>query len=159
MITSRSIEDLSPEAKNLCITHVNLCKEQGIELLITSTYRDYEAQAALYAIGRTVDRGLPKVTDAAPGRSWHQYRCAWDIVPLVMGKCDWVSRDKTGRLTNRWALIVELADEAGVEAAAHWTEFREDAHFQFRPTIAGLHINLDDAKQRFDAYGTIFREV
>ena len=54
MINSRSLSDLDPEAEAVAEAHISACLEEGIELLITSTYRDYESQDALYAIGRSV---------------------------------------------------------------------------------------------------------
>lgn len=65
----------------------DLCKAQGINLLITSGYRSPADQDAIYAQGRTKP-GLI-VTQAKGGQSLHNYGVAIDCVPLVGGKPCW----------------------------------------------------------------------
>jgi peptidoglycan L-alanyl-D-glutamate endopeptidase CwlK len=123
MIASRSIDDLLPVVKEKVKKFVALCKGDGIELLITSTYRDNESQNALYAQGRTEPGRV--VTNAKGGQSFHNYRCAVDVVPLVNGKPDW---DGTHPI---WAKIGNYGKLAGLEWAGEWTRFKELAHFQY----------------------------
>jgi peptidoglycan L-alanyl-D-glutamate endopeptidase CwlK len=123
MIASRSIDDLLPVVKEKVKKFVALCKGDGIELLITSTYRDHESQNALYAQGRTEPGRV--VTNAKGGQSFHNYRCAVDVVPLVNGKPDW---DGTHPI---WAKIGNYGKLAGLEWAGEWTRFKELAHFQY----------------------------
>jgi len=123
MIASRSIDDLLPVVKEKVKKLVALCKGDGIELLITSTYRDNESQNALYAQGRTEPGKI--VTNAKGGQSFHNYRCAVDVVPLVNGKPDW---DGTHPI---WAKIGNYGKLAGLEWAGEWTRFKELAHFQY----------------------------
>ena len=87
MINSRDINDLLPEVKTKVEHFVALCEDNGIDLLITSTYRDHESQDALYAQGRTTKGFI--VTNAKGGDSYHNYRCAIDVVPLINGKPEW----------------------------------------------------------------------
>lgn len=151
MINSRNIDDLDPEAREVCLRHIAACHARGIEIIVTSTYRDYESQESLYAIGRTIDKGTRRpVTNARAGHSWHNFKCAWDVVPIVHGKPVWNDKDPI------WQEVVICGESAGAEAGAKWTSFPDLPHFQLRPTIEGLHINLDDARARFDANGTIF---
>ena len=123
MISSRSNYDLLPVVKEKVKKFVALCKGDGIELLITSTYRDNESQNALYAQGRTEPGRV--VTNAKGGQSFHNYRCAVDVVPLVNGKPDW---DGTHPI---WAKIGNYGKLAGLEWAGEWTRFKELAHFQY----------------------------
>jgi peptidoglycan L-alanyl-D-glutamate endopeptidase CwlK len=123
MIASRSIDDLLPVVKEKVKKFVALCKGDGIELLVTSTYRDNESQNALYAQGRTEPGRV--VTNAKGGQSFHNYRCAVDVVPLVNGKPDW---DGTHPI---WAKIGNYGKLAGLEWAGEWTRFKELAHFQY----------------------------
>jgi peptidoglycan L-alanyl-D-glutamate endopeptidase CwlK len=123
MIASRSIDDLLPIVKEKVKKFVALCKGDGIELLVTSTYRDHESQNALYAQGRTEPGKI--VTNAKGGQSFHNYRCAVDVVPLVNGKPDW---DGTHPI---WAKIGNYGKLAGLEWAGEWTRFKELAHFQY----------------------------
>jgi len=51
MINSRKLEDLLPKVKGMAEKHIAICEEKKVDLLVTSTFRDFEAQAALYAIG------------------------------------------------------------------------------------------------------------
>ena len=123
MINSRNINDLLPNVQVRVEKFIELCDEEGIDLLITSTYRDNESQEALYEQGRT--RPGKIVTNAKPGESWHNYRCAIDIVPLVNGKPNWDGSDPI------WERIGELGEQAGLEWAGRWRTFKELAHFQY----------------------------
>ena len=123
MINSRSLDELIPAAKERVEKFLSLCKENGIDLLVTSTYRDAESQQALYNQGRTTEGKI--VTNAKPGDSWHNWRCAVDVVPLVNGKAVWDTSNPV------WAKVGELGKEAGLEWAGEWKSFKELAHFQF----------------------------
>jgi len=123
MINSRKLEDLIPQAKERVERFIALCHEQGIDLLVTSTFRDNESQGELYEQGRTKPGKI--VTNAKPGESWHNYRCAVDVVPLVNGKPNWDGSDPI------WQTIGELGEQAGLEWAGRWRSFKELAHFQY----------------------------
>lgn len=121
MINSRSLDDLTPAMKSKCQQFIEKCKEVGIDVIITSTYRDAESQDALYAQGRTV-KG-PIVTNAKGGSSYHNYRIAFDFCPIVGGKAMW----------NDIKLFVkcgEIGKSLGLDYAGDWTTFREYAHLQ-----------------------------
>ena len=49
MINSRSIMDLHPKVQVMVNAMLEACIKAGFDILITSTYRDAEAQNALYA--------------------------------------------------------------------------------------------------------------
>lgn len=122
MINSRKIEDLNPKVKVLAERFIASCDKQGIDVLITSTYRDAESQNALYAQGRTLPGS--KVTNAKGGQSFHNWKCAFDFVPLVNGKAQW----------NDVALFTkcgEIAESVGLEWAGRWNKFKELAHCQY----------------------------
>lgn len=150
MINSRSMTDLDPSARDICNTQLALCYLHGIELVITSTWRDFEAQDALYAIGRTVEKERRAVTNAKGGSSWHNYKCAWDVVPVVSGKPVWDASDPL------WKEVIKYGKQAGAEAGADWKSFPDMPHFQFRPDIRGRHIELSEALVRFKDAGTVF---
>ena len=122
MINSRSLSDLNPKVAAMCSEFINRCKAQGIDVIITSTYRDAEAQNKLYAQGRT-EPGK-KVTNAKAGQSFHNWRVAFDFVPLVNGKAQW----------NDALLFIkcgEIAEGVGLEWAGRWKKFNETAHCQY----------------------------
>jgi len=123
MINSRNLNDLLPEVKARVDKFIEACNHNGIDLLVTSTYRDNESQAQLYAQGRTAPGKI--VTNAGPGDSYHNYRCAIDVVPLLNGKPDWDGSHPV------WAEIGRLGKECGLEWAGDWKSFKELAHFQY----------------------------
>jgi peptidoglycan L-alanyl-D-glutamate endopeptidase CwlK len=121
MINSRNLSDLHPNVKTLCEQFIASCAKQNIDVLITSTYRDAESQNALYAQGRT----LPgkKVTNAKGGQSFHNWRVAFDFVPIVNGKAMWAD-------TALFTKCGEIAESVGLEWAGRWKTFKELAHCQ-----------------------------
>lgn len=131
MMNSRDIKELHPKVASMAIHFINECKDQGIDILITSTYRDNESQNLLYAQGRTT--AGKKVTNARAGQSFHNYRLAFDFVPIVNGKADW-NNLKTFHKCG------EIAESIGLEWAGRWKSFKELAHCQFTNglTIADL---------------------
>ena len=135
MKNSRDPAELHPAVLKRAMAFLAECNKQGIEILITSTYRDHESQAALYAQGRTVPG--KKVTNAKPGQSWHNHRCAFDIVPMRHGKPVWGTAGEDGKL---WERVGQIGEACGLEWAGRWNKFREYAHFQHTGglTIADL---------------------
>lgn len=126
MLVSRKVDDLVFPVKKRALNFIQACKEAGIDLLITCTVRDAEAQDALYAKGRT--RPGRKVTNARGGDSFHQYAVALDVVPLQSGKPVWTTTGADGVL---WRRIGEIGESCGLEWAGRWPRFREFPHFQF----------------------------
>ena len=127
MIDSRRLEDLQPIVSNKIKEFIALCANEGIDLLITSTYRDNESQDALYSQGRTTKGFI--VTNARGGESFHNWRVAADVVPLRNGKPVWGTSGPDGDLWNKIGLIGE---SCGLEWAGRWKgKLRELAHFQY----------------------------
>lgn len=122
MINSRDINELDPRVAAKCLALQDACKDAGIDLLITSTYRDNASQDAIYAQGRTTPGKI--VTNAKAGQSWHNYRLAFDMVPVVNGKAMWND-------AATWERIGRLAESVGLEWAGRWTKFKELAHCQW----------------------------
>lgn len=122
MINSRKIEDLHPKVKVLCEKFIDECKKQGIDVLITSTYRDGASQDALYAQGRTTAGKI--VTNARAGQSYHNWRVAFDFVPIVNGKAQWSD-------VATFTKCGVIAESVGLEWAGRWKKFKELAHCQF----------------------------
>lgn len=128
MISSRKLEDLHPHVAKMCQAHIDACAAEGIDLLITCTYRDKEAQDALYAQGRTTPGHI--VTKARGGQSFHNYRLAYDFVPLINGKPSWDATSPTGQAL--WEKIGELAEAQGLQWAGRWVgSLHEEAHCQW----------------------------
>lgn len=140
MVNSRSLSDLLPCARIRAERFIAACAKQGIDVLITSTYRDNESQAAIYAQGRTAPGR--RITNAKPGQSFHNYRIAFDFVPIVNGKAIW----------NDVALFEhcgEVAESVGLEWAGRWKSFKELAHCQYS---GGLSLaDLQNGKRPSDS--------
>jgi peptidoglycan L-alanyl-D-glutamate endopeptidase CwlK len=123
MINSRSLDDLLPLVRQRVEAFIKAAQASGIDLLVTSTYRDNESQNALYAQGRTTVGKI--VTNAKAGQSFHNYRCAVDVVPIVAGKPRWDVKDDV------WQTIGKLGKAQGLEWAGDWKRFKEYPHFQY----------------------------
>ena len=121
MTNRHNLKDLHPHVRALAEKFVTKCREQGIDVLITSTFRDFDSQSALYAQGRTAHGKI--VTNAKAGQSFHNYRLAFDFVPLVNGKAQW----NDAKLFERCGVI---AESVGLEWAGRWKSFKELAHCQ-----------------------------
>ena len=139
MINSRDITELLPPVRRRAEQFLRFCKASGIDVIITSTYRDAESQAALYAKGRSAPG--QRVTNAKPGESFHNYRVAFDFCPIVNGKAQW----------NDTALFTrcgEIAEQCGLEWAGRWQSFKELAHCQY---TGGLSLKEFQAGKTLEA--------
>ena len=123
MITSRSINDLLPQVQTMCIHFIEKCHTEGIEVIITSTFRDFEAQNALYAQGRTSSG--KRVTNAKGGDSFHNHRVAFDFVPVVNGKAVWNDE----KLFEHCGVI---AESYGLEWGGRFKSIHDLPHCQWR---------------------------
>jgi len=121
MINSRNLNDLNQHVAELASQFIEKCKAQGIDVIITSTYRDNESQNALYAQGRTAPGAI--VTNAKAGQSYHNYRLAFDFCPIVNGKAAWND-------TATFQRCGEIGESIGLEWAGRWKSFKELAHLQ-----------------------------
>lgn len=66
--------------------------------------------------------------------SWHNWRCALDVVPLIGGKPVWTDADL-------WARIGKIGVRVGLEWAGNWEAFREAPHFQWTNGESLLDLN------------------
>ena len=132
MINSRSLDELLPQVKSRVDAFIQACKDKGIDILVTSTYRDLESQDILYEQGRSTPGKI--VTNARGGDSYHNWRCAVDVVPIIGGKPDWDGSHPV------WYEIGKIGEECGLEWAGNWKSFKELAHFQYsgKLTLAQL---------------------
>jgi len=133
-MASRSLLDLNSATREKAEQFVSACDEAGIDVLIYCTYRSEKEQDVLYSQGRTTPGNNPRsskplgdiVTNARGGESWHNFRAAFDFVPLVNGKAAWNSKEL-------YAKCGAIAESLGLEWAGRWTgRLRETAHCQFR---------------------------
>lgn len=125
-MSSRDLYDLHPTVRAKATAHLMACEAEGIDLLVTSTYRSPAEQDALFAQGRT--KPGKKVTKARGGQSFHNYRLAYDVVPLRNGKPVWGTTGADGKL---WQRVGELGEGAGLEWGGRWRGLIDLPHFQY----------------------------
>ena len=129
-MASRSPDDLHHDIISKYHAFIAGCKEQGIDVLITCTYRSGEEQDSLYAKGRTTPGKI--VTNAKRGQSKHNFTIngkpaskAFDVVPVIDGKLVWDDKHPV------WKSLGEIGKRCGLEWAGDW-KFREYPHFQIQ---------------------------
>lgn len=122
MINTREIDALYPIVAKKAKQLIELCKSEHIDIIITSTFRDIESQNKLYAQGRTI-KGK-KVTNAKGGQSYHNWRVAFDVVPIVNGKAIWND-------IKLWNRVGKIGESIGLEWGGSWTKFKDNPHFQY----------------------------
>ena len=129
---SRRLEELRPDVRAKCEALVKAAETEGIDLVVTCTFRSHEEQAALYAQGRTAPGRI--VTNAKPGQSKHNHMegsvpasLAFDVVPMRMGKPVWGTAGADGEL---WRRVGALGKAQGLDWAGDWVRFKEFPHFE-----------------------------
>lgn len=154
-MASKRIEDLTPEVQRPLSQALAYCITNGVNVLIYCTLRDLQEQARLYRQSRSwaeikakIDKfhqrgfhylaealegvgAVPgilgqHVTMAAPGESWHNYREAFDGVPLKDGKPQWND-------LKSYEIYGKALRSVGLIWAGDWVSFKELPHGQFRP--------------------------
>jgi peptidoglycan L-alanyl-D-glutamate endopeptidase CwlK len=119
---TNKIEELHPKVQSLCLKLIQKCKEAGIEIKITSTYRSIEEQNRLYAQGRTAPG--QKCTNAKGGQSYHNYRVAFDFVPIINGEPNWNDR--------YFYKVGSIGESIGLEWGGRFKTILDLPHFQYR---------------------------
>jgi peptidoglycan L-alanyl-D-glutamate endopeptidase CwlK len=133
---SRLLADLHPDIAPLVRWFLDDCKKNGLDILVTCTWRSGAEQKELYAKGRDafgniIDRNKV-VTYAKAGKSKHNFMIgdipaskAVDIVPRRGKELIWDKNDPS------WKQVGEIGENCGLEWGGRWK--RQDyPHFQLR---------------------------
>lgn len=130
---TRDINELLPIVKEKCLAHIQLCKENGIQLVVTGTYRSLEEQNELHSRpfdgkdndkdGR-IDEADEKVTNARGGQSLHNWRVAYDVAPVEKGVIVWNNNAL-------WSKIGQLGKSIGLSWGGDWKSFPDRPHFEY----------------------------
>ena len=130
-MASRKIEDLHPTLQFITRTFLAKALIEGIDVLITCTYRSNTEQDELYAQGRTKPGKV--VTNAKAGQSKHNFTIdgkpaskAFDVVPMIGGKPMWDAQHPS------WQKLGKIGMDLGLEWAGNWKSFKEFPHFQLK---------------------------
>lgn len=144
MIVSRALSDLLDPVRERAEKMLALCRNDGLDILVTCTYRDFEAQDRLYAQGRTIPGQI--VTWARGGDSWHNWRRAFDVVPLRAGKPIWSTRGGDREI---WMRVGELGRMCGLEWGGAWPRHPDFPHFQDRMGSTLMQLKKEHAEQEY----------
>ena len=114
----RDLNQLSAQAQKACALFLEECKRQGLNVLVTETYRSQERQNYLYEQGRS--RAGDKVTWTKSSR--HTSRRAWDICKNVKGQ---EYSDKSF-----FKKCAEIAALFGITWGGDWNNTPDTPHFE-----------------------------
>lgn len=120
---SHRIEDLDADVQQMCKRLLAGARAEGIELVVTQTYRTPAEQQALYDRGRT--QPGPIVTYAPAGYSWHEFRRAFDVAITNHPK----DKDKKDLYDGPWEKVGDLGELCGLEWGGRW-KHPDRPHFQ-----------------------------
>jgi peptidoglycan L-alanyl-D-glutamate endopeptidase CwlK len=117
------LAEINPQLANRIRAMAADLRAQGINVMVTSGYRSFAEQNALYAQGRTKPGNI--VTNARGGQSLHNYGLAVDVVPIgANGQPNWNVPNST------WQKIGAAGKRQGMEWGGDWTSFVDRPHFQ-----------------------------
>lgn len=149
---SRSLADLHPVFRPIAEEWQRRCELAGWHILIYFTARSFAEQAALWAQGRESVNAVNalrrvvnfgplgdrearrRVTNAKPGRSWHQYGLAIDYVPIRSdGKPDWIY--SPGDPADVYDETARLAKALGCIWGGDFETFKDYGHIEYHPGV------------------------
>lgn len=117
------LADVNPQLANRIRLMAAELRAEGINIMVTSGYRSFAEQNALYEQGRTRPGSI--VTNARGGQSLHNYGLAVDVVPLdANGQPNWNVSNSV------WQRIGAAGKRQGLEWGGDWTSFVDRPHFQ-----------------------------
>ena len=144
--TNRRLKKLDTDVGKLAAVLINYADYNGIKLRITSGFRSFAEQDALYAQGRTHTFPLAPVsvgdgadvtfiptlrldtrkivTNARGGQSIHNFGRAFDVVELKNGRGLWRNRN--------WNTIGSFGKRYGFQWGGDWRSFKDYPHFQMK---------------------------
>ncbi|PIR52947.1 hypothetical protein COU76_04185 [Candidatus Peregrinibacteria bacterium CG10_big_fil_rev_8_21_14_0_10_49_10] len=120
----RYLEDLQEDFRPPVTALLQKARAAGLRIVIVQGHRSYAEQETLYGKGRIT--GGPKVTNAQPGHSWHNFGYA----------VDFAFEDENGRInfdeSNDWQKLGEIGRSIpGLKWGGDFRSFKDRPHFQF----------------------------
>ena len=116
--TIRDIDELDSETKAKCEEFMSICEQEGLNILVTETYRTQARQDYLYSLGRDIEGDIVTWTK----KSKHLERRAFDIAKNIPG--EEYSDDKF------FERCAEIGQSIGLNAGFYWEANQDKAHFQ-----------------------------
>lgn len=132
--SEKNLATLEPVTAKLAREHLRRLHAEGLNFKITSGTRTFAEQAKLFAKGRTAPG--PRVTNARPGSSWHNFGVAYDLT-LFSGKNPvWESP--------KYTRAGEIGEELGLRWGGRFKSLVDRPHFE-RP----LGLTLAQARSKY----------
>jgi peptidoglycan L-alanyl-D-glutamate endopeptidase CwlK len=148
---SAMIGELIPEAQMPALKVIATLADQGLGVRITFAWRSRKTQFALYAQGRgpldqinaarlaaglapiTEAENARVITNAPPGKSWHEWRRAIDVVPVDLATApDLSDPDNPVWDSPHWDAIGYVGKLFGFEWGGDWPATKIDRpHLQW----------------------------
>lgn len=130
LISLQRVDQLHPSIRKDVKRFLEIAKQGGINLRVTSTHRDFDEQNALYAKGRTQPGKI--VTNAKGGESKHNFRVAFDVVIMDNGNPVWEYNDP------RWDEIGDLGKRFGFIWGGDFKSIKDKPHFELPISLSKL---------------------
>ncbi len=114
-----SIDQLNNKTREAIELFLEISEDEGLDVIVTETYRSQERQEYLYTLGRTAEGNVVTWTK----NSEHTKRSAFDIAKNVKGEeySDLEFFEKAA----------EIGERIGLEAGYYWSGGKQDMpHFQ-----------------------------
>lgn len=119
--SSKSISALNPIVQNKARKFLNACGNNGLNVVITCTFRSWDEQDMLYLQGRQTNGNV--VTNARGGDSYHNWGLAFDCLLYKNGREIFNGPD--------FQLMVDLAKNQGFEWGGDFKSIVDMPHFQY----------------------------
>ncbi|MFC3420218.1 M15 family metallopeptidase [Salinicoccus hispanicus] len=120
---------LHPEVEKKAEALEEKAKEKDIKITITSDFRSFEEQDALFSKGRSLPGEI--VTNARGGESYHNYGLAIDYAIEADGEIIWdVEYDGNDNGKADWLEVADIAKDLGFEWGGDWESFKDYPHLE-----------------------------
>lgn len=123
-VSLRRLNTLHPKVRDEATQIVKGLWSSGIRMRVTHTFRSWKEQQELYKRGRTAPGQI--VTNAIPGRSFHNYGLALDFVLMDP------SNKPSYRINDHWHKVVGAFKDAGWEWGGDFKSLKDYPHLQKR---------------------------
>jgi peptidoglycan LD-endopeptidase CwlK len=121
-VSEERLAQVNPKLAALVRQMADQLASEAIDVRVTQGLRTWAEQAALYEQGRSTSG--PRVTNAPPGYSYHNFGLAVDLVPMIDIGPDWNTSHPV------WQRMVTVGQSVGLTAGALWRTFPDRPHFQ-----------------------------
>ena len=125
--SERNLKTLLPGAERAARKFLAAVRAAGIDARIISGTRTYAEQQALFDQGRT--KPGPRVTNARPGQSNHNFGIAWDI-GIFSDSSDYLEDSPLYRKAGA------IGKAMGLDWGGDWAKIRDEPHFEVKTGLS-----------------------